>query len=177
MTGREKILLLVLGVILAGVGGYYGGDWYLKDVARLSKDKAAKAADLERVEEKVRNLKEVELRLAEAKQLQEEYERLVPKSEELPQLLRDTATMLTTAGVTLDSFVPGKTAPAVVPELNQLGVAVSTKGTYREILKMFESLRSWRRLIGIRDFSIGRGEGADPILACNFNMVVFYAKK
>ena len=127
----------------------------------------------------MRNLKEVEQRLAEARQLQEEYERLVPKSDELPQLLRDTATMLTAAGVTLNSYIPGPAAPAAVPELNQISVAITATGTYREIMKMFESLRSWRRLIGIKDFSIttGPGGGDDPPSSCRFNMVVFYANK
>ncbi|MGQ9779586.1 MAG: type 4a pilus biogenesis protein PilO [Bacillota bacterium] len=177
LSRRERIMLLVLLAAGLGMGLYYALNWYIKDLNRLSAEKAAKAEELRRVEEKCADLATVERKLAEARRLQADYEHLVPKDAELPQLLRDTATMMAAAGVELVSFTPG--TPSSVPNmegLNQLNVAVQTKGTYGEILKMFESLRSGRRLIGIKDFSVGGAKSgeADPELSCSFNMVVFF---
>ncbi len=179
LVRRERILLLVLLVLVVGVGGWLGSEWYFKDVDKLKAEKAVKAADLQRVEEKVRDLAAIEQRLTEAKKLQEDYDRLVPRGQELPQLLRDTATMLEAAGVDLVSYTPGAVGPAPeVPELSQKIVAVSSRGTYAETLRMFDALRSARRLIGVKDFSLSRaGGGNDPILNCQFNMVVFFANQ
>lgn len=181
LSRREKTALVLLGVVVGvGLGGY-AADWYVKDLAKLRAEKAAKEADLRMVEEKVRNLANVEKRVAEAKKLQEDYERMIPKSEELPQLLRDMANMLTAAGVDLLAFRPGQSLPVNVdPALEQKIVSINIDGTYTQIMRMFETLRSAKRLIGIRDFSIRRGSGnneespRDPPLTCQFNMIVFY---
>lgn len=180
LAKREKIMLAVLAGLAAVVGLYFLGDWYAKDVARLKSERDAKAADLQKVEEKVRDLANVEQKLAEARRLQEEYERLIPKDDELPQLLRDTANILTSAGVDLTTYTPGRPVPtAAAPDINQITVAISARGTYEKLLKMFQDLRAWHRLIGITNFSISRGGGSDtdPMLQCQFNMVVFFTVK
>lgn len=172
-------MLIILAALVLGTGAYFATDWYLKDIRRLTALRAEKDADLKRVEEKVRDLASVEQKLLEARKLQEDYDRLVPGSEELPQLLRDTSTMLTTAGVKLTSFTPGGVSPSPqLPELNQLIVSVSTSGTYEEILKMFGALKSARRLIGVTNFTIGGATaGNDPTLSCQFSMVVYFSGK
>ncbi|MGE5527878.1 MAG: type 4a pilus biogenesis protein PilO [Patescibacteria group bacterium] len=182
MGRREWTIVAVVGVLAVLTAGYFGYQWYDRTYKALLAEKAAVTSELARVEQKVRDLAKVEQRLAEARRLQADYERLVPKTQELPQLLRDTYTLLSGAGAVLASFAPSQQGTPVptAPELNQLTVSVSARGTYPEILAMFGALRSWRRLLGVNSFSISRGsetEDNQPVLSCQFTMVVFYSGK
>ncbi|NLG83251.1 MAG: type 4a pilus biogenesis protein PilO [Firmicutes bacterium] len=174
---REKQLLLVLLVFGVVAGLYYGYDWY----ARIRREKVARRDALVRemnmVKEKVRDLAEVEEKLRQAEQLQEALQRMVPQEEEIPQLLRDLVTMLTSAGVELKSFQPGRPKNSPLPELSQIDVNISVNGTYRELLAMFDRLMKARRLIGVKNFSISGGKGIDPDLSCSVSLSVYCAKK
>lgn len=174
---REKTLLLALVVVGAVAGIYYGYDWYARAKSEKVARRDALARELNMVKEKVRDLAAIEEKLRQAEQLQAELTRMVPQDEEIPQLLRDLATILTSAGVELNSFSPGRPGPSPLPELNQIDVSISVTGTYREILAMFGRLMAARRLIGVKRFSISGGSGPDPELSCSVSLLVYCAKK
>lgn len=174
---KEKTLLLVLAVFGMVAGLYYGYDWYARTKSEKVAKRDALVRELNMVKEKVRDLAAIEEKLRQAEQLQEDLRRMVPQEEEIPQLLRDLATMLTSAGVELNSFRPGRPGPSPLPELSQIDVSISVKGTYRELLNMFSRLMAARRLIGVKSFSISGGSGPDPELSCSVNLSVYCAKK
>ena len=174
---REKTLLLALLAFGALAGLYYGYDWYNRLRQEKMQKRDALVRELNMVKEKVRDLEAVEERLRQAQQLKEDLARMIPQEEEIPQLLRDLTTMLTSAGVKLNSFRPGRPGPAPLPELSQIDVSISVTGTYRELLDMFGRLMTARRLIGVKNFSISGGGGLDPELSCSVNLSVYCAKK
>lgn len=188
MTLNKKDMTILWGAV--GVLVLFGlaslAYFYANDLKRLRAEKEAEAAKLAQVQAKVDDLSLLETKLMDVEALLEGFDRLVPAKKELPQLLRDMANILTRAGVDLREFSPDPTASPVqaVPEFSQMVITVQTKGTYEQTKRMFADLRSWRRLIGIKDFSLKSESAkdsnyseADPLLVCDFHVVVFFAER
>jgi len=175
---NEKVLLGVLAGLGLAAGVYFAYNWYARTHAALIGQRDALASELNQVKEKVRNLAVTEERLKEARELQVSLERKVPTDEEVPQLLRDIAGMLTVAGVDLGSFRPGRPVPSVLPEWNEIKVSISVTGTYSKLMAMFDRLRTARRLIGVTSCSFSSGGSeANPVLTCSVSLSVYFTKK
>lgn len=173
---REQALLGVLAGIGLLAGLYFGYDAYSRKRAELTAQRNALERELNMVKEKVRSLEELERQLAESLLIQSDLERTVPKEEEIPQLLRDLADMMAVSGVELLSFQPSQPTRSMLPELNEIRVNISTRGTYANIIEMFKRLRSARRMIGVKGFSLSGGGGEDPVLSCSVNLSVYCAR-
>lgn len=174
---REQALLGVLAGIGLLAGLYFGYDAYSRKRAQLTAQRDALERELNMVKEKVRSLEVLERQLAESLMIQSDLERTVPKEEEIPQLLRDLADMMAASGVELLSFQPSRPTQSMLPELNEIRVNISTRGVYANIIGMFRRLRSARRMIGVKSFSLSGGGGADPVLSCSVNLSVYCARK
>lgn len=177
LTQRDKTLLAVLAGMAVVAGLYYTVNWYTKTRAALVSQRDKLASELSHVREKVRNMAMTRQKLEEARQLQVDLERKVPPSEEVPQLLRDLADMMTAAGANLESFKPGRPAPSSLPEWMEIKVSVNVSGTYRALALMFDNLQRAKRLIGVSKFDInGGGTEANPVLQCNLDLLVYCTK-
>ena len=168
---RPQLILAVFIGLAAAVGIFFACRWYFKTLNVYRAELATVKSDLQRVKEKVRNLTVIRERLADYGRRVDEFERLIPKGMKKPQLVRDTYTMLTNTGVDMLSFASQASMPTPgVPGLNQFTVRISARGTYPELLRMFNTIRAWHRLIVIQNF----GLNGHPEMNCNFGIVVFF---
>lgn len=177
ISGQTTLIVLVLTGILLVAGGYFAYRWYDGNLSDLNGKLKTALADLNQVEKKVQDLGKIQERLRQAQELQAQYEEMIPGNDEIPQLLRDTYGILASSGVVLQNFTPDREGSQTItaPGLSQIGVAITAQGTYDKLLAMFDTLRSWRRLIGINSFNITTlQEGG---LQCQFSIVAFYSNQ
>ncbi len=141
-------------------------------VRKATEENSRLKAQLHRIEaenRKLRGLLKKARRLKkERKELKEEIERLknlLPKTEDLPGLIRSIAQLARYSGVDLNRVELGKEVVYPQKHYAAINIKVSFSSTYPQLISFLEKVDSLERLVRPYNFNISAsGISSDPIL-------------
>jgi len=164
---RQKLILIVLGLVLVGVIYYMGLpplnlpnlSKLQADVAKLQKDHDELDRSVKTAEAQVGELDKIkkEREILEA-QLKEETRRL-PSERETPALLRNVETLAGKSGLVIAEV---KRRPVRAQELYvEIPLEIGVGGNYRDLLKFADQLAELDRLVTLSEVQVARREAAE----------------
>jgi type IV pilus assembly protein PilO len=165
-TQRQKLLLIVLGLVLVGVIYYMGlPPLNLPDLSKLQADVAKLRKEHDELDRSVKTAQaqigeldkiKKEREILEA-QLKEEARRL-PSERETPALLRNVETLAGKSGLVIAEV---KRRPVRQQELYaEIPLEIGVGGNYRDLLKFAEQMAQLDRLVTLSEVQVMRKEAA-----------------
>jgi type IV pilus assembly protein PilO len=150
---KVKIGITVLLVIIPAALFYflyYQGS--TEEIAKLQKNKNQLIKDIQNLREKERNkpilLQQVALVEAEF----EQASAMLPKTQEIPQLLKDISALGRNAGLDFLSFAP---QPEVQKDyFNEIPVAITIRGPYHSVGFFFDQVTNLDRIVSVSNIAM-----------------------
>lgn len=147
------VLLVIIPVALFYFLYYQGST---KEITKLQKNKAQLVKQIQDLREKERNkpilLQQVALVEAEF----EQASLMLPKTQEIPQLLKDISSLGRNAGLDFLSFAP---RPEVQKDyFNEIPVAITIRGPYHSVGFFFDQVTNLDRIVSVSNIVMGNPE-------------------
>lgn len=119
----------------------------------LNNDKVALEKKLERVKKKASNKARLQKELEETRLVFEEASRLLPKEQEIPQLLKDISALGRNAGLDFLSFKPGQDIPKDF--YAEIPVNINVNGPYHNLGFFLDQVSKLDRIVTVDNISMG----------------------
>ncbi|MDD5688038.1 MAG: type 4a pilus biogenesis protein PilO [Elusimicrobia bacterium] len=177
LNNQEKAVIGVL--IIAGFWVYWK---YLykpitSEITKLQEELSQKQSQLEATRQAAQ---ELEVLQAEFKILEieaREMEKKLPKSKELPKLIRDITRSLEKYRLSVQSFVPGKEMPK--PYFSEIPITLQLTGSYHNLANFLAEIGQYERVINTYDVvltpKVPSKESPDSMSA-SLKLVTYMAK-
>jgi len=166
---KIKIAVLVLLLILPVVAFYfmyYQGSTVKITSLETSKIKLVK--EIQNLREKERNKP---ILLQEVAKIEEEFEeasQMLPKEQEIPQLLKDISALGRNAGLDFLSFVPKAEIPR--DYFNEIPVNIDIRGPYHAVGFFFDQVTKLDRIVSVSNVKMGSPENVQGEVLLNSNV-------
>lgn len=174
LDNKIKVVAAVVALILPVVLFYflsYTPD--VKKMGRLNSKKQGLQAEITKAKKAASELKEIKAAIAETEQLFKETANLLPKSKEIPALLRNISDLGKNSGLDFLSFKPGPEVPndfyAEIP------VNIMISGPYHNVGYFLDQISKLERIVTVDNISMGspKKEGSEMILRSTCKMTTY----
>lgn len=152
LTNQEKGAVAIL--IAVGLWGYWK---YLysplkAEIVRLEQDLSQKQAQLETTRQAAQELEVLEAEFKVIDLEAKEMEKKLPKSKDLPKLIRDITKTLEKHKITVHSFVPGKEVPKTY--FSEVPITLQVSGNYHNLANFLADIGQHERVINTYDLNL-----------------------
>ena len=144
-----------------------------KKVARLEKQISAARADLNKNKKAARDLPRLEKEIAETRERFEQAAVVLPKTREIPNLLRSIADLGKGAGLDFLSFKPGGEQPKDF--YAEIPVDISIRGPYHNLGFFLDQVSKLDRIVTVNNIKMGspKKEGGEMLLNSTCRLVTY----
>ena len=151
---KYKLILAVVILLLPVVIFYFA---YFKpsnnELAKLNKQKVTLEKKLDGVRKKARNRERLQKELEETQIVFDEASLLLPKEQEIPQLLRDISALGRNAGLDFLSFKPGGDTPKDF--YAEIPVSINVNGPYHNLGFFLDQVSKLDRIVTVDNIKMG----------------------
>ena len=123
------------------------------ELSRLNKQKVTLEKKLEQVKKKARNKERLQKELEETQVVFDEAAKLLPKEQEIPQLLRDISALGRNAGLDFLAFKPGQDAPKDF--YAEIPVNINVNGPYHNLGFFLDQVSKLDRIVTVDNIKMG----------------------
>ncbi len=161
----EKLKLIYRILILVGLivlmGGLYVWQVHVpktKSIAQLKTQNVALSKKIDEAKQKSQNLAKFEDDMAQVQNQYKEALTLLPKKEEIPNLLRNITELGAACNLDFKSFSPSTGAAKGM--YTEISASISISGRYHDILLFFDRVGKMKRIVNIKGVSFSpQGNG------------------
>ncbi len=145
----------------------------LDELDRLDKQKIALEKKLEQVRQKARNRERLQKELEETMVVFEQTSKLLPKEQEIPQLLRDISALGRNAGLDFLAFKPGADRPKDF--YAEIPVSINLKGPYHNLGFFLDQVSKLDRIVTVDNIKMGgpQMDAGEMLLASSCNLMTY----
>lgn len=143
------------------------------ELDRLDKQKVTLEKKLEKVRQKARNRERLQKELEETMVVFEEASKLLPKEQEIPQLLRDISALGRNAGLDFLAFKPGADRPKDF--YAEIPVNINVKGPYHNLGFFLDQVSKLDRIVTVDNIKMGgpQMDAGEMLLASSCNLMTY----
>jgi type IV pilus assembly protein PilO len=149
------------------------------ELNKLNNQKVTLEKKLEQVKKKARNKERLQKELEETQVVFDEAAKLLPKEQEIPQLLRDISALGRNAGLDFLSFKPGKDTPKDF--YAEIPVNINVNGPYHNLGFFLDQVSKLDRIVTVDNIKMGgpKMDAGEMLLAssCTLKTYRFTNKK
>ncbi len=168
----EKIKLLYRVLILVGaiaiIGGLYLWLYFFptnETIASFGQKNIALSKQINEAKQKTKNLAKFEEDVAQVEDQYKEALTLLPKTEEIPTLLRNITELGTACNLEFKSFSPSTGATKGM--YTEISATISISGRYHDILLFFDRVGKMKRIVNIKGVTFSpQGESEELAVSC-----------
>jgi type IV pilus assembly protein PilO len=174
LSAKAKAVIVVLAVLVPVALFYF---LYYKDEARtiqgLNKQITSARKDLNRARKAARNLPRYKAEIEKTRKKFAEAAVVLPKTKEIPNLLRSISDLGKGAGLDFLSFKPGKEAPKDF--YAEIPVDISIRGPYHNMGFFLDQVSKLDRIVTVNNISMGspKMEGGEMLLKSKCRLVTY----
>ena len=174
LDNKIKAVVAVAALILPVVLFYFLS--YAPNVKKmegLNSKKQGLQAEIAKAKKAASELDEIKAAIAETEQLFKETANLLPKSKEIPALLRNISDLGKNSGLDFLSFRPGAEMPKDF--YAEIPVDIMISGPYHNVGHFLDQVSKLERIVTVDNISMGspRKEGPEMILQSNCKMTTY----
>lgn len=174
LDNKVKIAIAVLLVVLPVVAfyfTYYQGS--TEKIKGLEKSRATLNKEILNLREKERNKPVLLQEVAKVEEEFEEASLMLPKEQEIPQLLKDISALGRNAGLDFLSFVPKPEIPR--DYFNEIPVSINIRGPYHAVGFFFDQVSKLDRIVSVSNvkMSTPSKEQGEIILNSNCELITY----
>jgi len=151
---KFKLILAVVILLLPLVVFYFA--FYQPNVEKLAgldKQKISLEKKLRQVKKKAQNRARLQQELNEVIAVFEETSKLLPKEQEIPQLLKDISALGRNAGLDFLAFKPGRDVPKDF--YAEIPVSINVNGPYHNMGFFLDQVSKLERIVTVDNISLG----------------------
>ncbi len=152
----EKIKLVYRILILVGViaiiGGLYIWLYHIptnETIEKIGQQNKGLSKQINEAKQKTKNLAKFEEDVAQVEAQYTEALTLLPKTEEIPTLLRNITELGTACNLEFQSFSPSKGAAKGM--YTEISASITIRGRYHDILLFFDRVGKMKRIVNIKN--------------------------
>ena len=171
---KYKIILAVALLLLPVVIFYFTFFSLTNDkLANLERQKVSLEQKLKRVKEKARNRARLRQELNETIAVFEETAKLLPKEQEIPQLLKDISALGRNAGLDFLAFKPGQDRPKDF--YAEIPVNINVNGPYHNLGFFLDQVSKLDRIVTVDNIKMGgpNMEAGEMLLASSCSLLTY----
>ncbi len=171
---KFKIILAVVLLLLPVVIFYFAFfQSNVKKLAGLSSQKVSLETRLRAVKKKAQNRARLQQELNEVIATFEETSKLLPKEQEIPQLLKDISALGRNAGLDFLSFKPGADVPKDF--YAEIPVSINVNGPYHNMGFFLDQVSKLDRIVTVDNIKLGgpRMESGEMLLSSSCNLKTY----
>jgi type IV pilus assembly protein PilO len=171
---KYKIILAVALLLLPVVIFYFTFFSPTNDkLANLERQKVSLEQKLKRVKEKARNRARLRQELNETIAVFEETAKLLPKEQEIPQLLKDISALGRNAGLDFLAFKPGQDRPKDF--YAEIPVNINVNGPYHNLGFFLDQVSKLDRIVTVDNIKMGgpNMEAGEMLLASSCSLLTY----
>ncbi len=174
MEQKYKLILAVVLLILPVVLFFF---IFFKpntdELNKLGKQKVTLEKKLEQVKKKARNKERLQKELEETLVVFEETAKLLPKEQEIPQLLKDISALGRNAGLDFLAFKPGQDAPKDF--YAEIPVTINVNGPYHNLGFFLDQVSKLDRIVTVDNIKMGgpKMDAGDMLLASSCTLKTY----
>lgn len=171
---KFKIILAVALLLVPAVIFYFVFFSPTNDkLANLERQKTSLEQKLKRVKEKARNRARLRQELDETIAVFEETARLLPKEQEIPQLLKDISALGRNAGLDFLAFKPGQDRPKDF--YAEIPVNINVNGPYHNLGYFLDQVSKLDRIVTVDNIKMGgpNMEAGEMLLASSCSLLTY----
>ena len=142
-------------------------------IAALDKEVASATAELNKVKQAARDLPRHKQEFEATQQQFEALAVLLPKSQEIPSLLRNISDLGKGAGLDFLTFVPGQEAPKDF--YAEIPIDITIKGPYHNIGSFLDSVSKLERIVTVNNITMDKPEeeGTEMLLNSSCRLLTY----
>jgi len=168
----EKIKLIYRALILVGtiaiISGLYIWLYHLptnETIETLGKQNKGLSKEVNEAKQKTKNLAKFEEDVAQVESQYNEALTLLPKTEEIPALLRSITELGTASNLEFKSFSPS--TGAATGMYTEISASISINGRYHDVLLFFDRVGKMKRIVNIKNVTMSpKGESEYLGVSC-----------
>lgn len=171
---KYKIILAVALLLLPVVIFYFTFFSPTNDkLANLERQKVSLEQKLKRVKERARNKARLRQELNETIAVFEETAKLLPKEQEIPQLLKDISALGRNAGLDFLAFKPGQDRPKDF--YAEIPVNINVNGPYHNLGFFLDQVSKLDRIVTVDNIKMGgpNMEAGEMLLASSCSLLTY----
>ncbi len=174
LSTKAKVAIVVIAVLIPVLLFYY---LYFKTEAQkidnLNRQIVAARKDLNRARKAARNLPKYKAEIEKTRKKFEEAAVVLPKTKEIPNLLRSISDLGKGAGLDFLSFKPG--AEKQKDFYAEIPVDISIRGPYHNMGFFLDQVSKLDRIVSVNNISMGspRKEGGEMLLSSKCRLVTY----
>jgi len=177
LSSQKMITIAIL--FIAGLWAYWN---YLYSpissrVSRLEQELSQKQSQLDTTRKAAQELSILMAELKSADIEANEIEKKLPKSEELPKLIRDITKTLEKNKITIQSFVPGESTGKIY--FSEIPILLQVSGSYHNLANFLSDIGQYERVINTYDLVLAAKQStkeSPDSLTASLKLVVYMAK-
>jgi type IV pilus assembly protein PilO len=153
LASKIKVMVTLAILIVPAVIFYFVSFQPAKSkIETLAKKKQTISKEIKEVELKVADLKKFEKELEDAKVIFEETSVLLPKDKEIPKLLTDISALGRSAGLEFLTFKPQADVPKDF--YAEIPIAINVRGPYHNIGFFFDQISKMERIVSVSNIKM-----------------------
>lgn len=171
---KVKILILVLAFLVpVGLCYYFFLQPKLEMTESLDKQITTAKVELNKAKRTARDLPKFERELEEAKLLFEAAATILPKTKEIPNLLRNISDLGKAAGLDFLSFKPGN--EVAKDFYSEFPIDIAIRGPYHNLGFFLDQVSKLERLVTVNNIKLGspKKEGSEMLLNSNCKLLTY----
>ncbi|MFA5778994.1 MAG: type 4a pilus biogenesis protein PilO [Elusimicrobiota bacterium] len=122
------------------------------EIARLEQDLSQKQSQLETTRQAAQELEVLEAEFKVIELEAKEMERKLPKSKDLPKLIRDITKTLEKHKITVQNFTPSKESPKTY--FSEIPISLQVTGNYHNLANFLADIGQYERVINTYDVTL-----------------------
>jgi type IV pilus assembly protein PilO len=177
----EKIKMIYRVLILVGtlllLGGLFIWLVYLPkcdEIAKIEKQNVEINRKITEAKQKTKDLAKFEEDVVQVEAQYKEALTLLPKTEEIPSLLKTITELGATSNLEFNSFSPSAGESQTM--YTEIPVSIQVKGKYHDVLLFFDRVGKMKRIVNIENVSMSPS-GSDTSLNVNCRAVTYKFKE
>jgi Tfp pilus assembly protein PilO len=170
-SGRETLILTLVAVVIGGAGLAFGYLPCSRELDRCRQEAAGLQAALEADRKTAQGLPELLRQVETLKGKLQDFDRRLPKRQELGGFLRDISASLSRENLSNQAIEPGK--PTQEDLLFTLPIVLKFRGSYASVARFLERIDRLERLTRVQKLSVVPAP-SDDLLDVTVQMNIYF---